>query len=269
MSTISIEDRYLFDLQGFLLLRNVLSETEIAAFLATIERLKQQPHEDTWHHKLPPNSNPNPTCDRRAAGAVRFNGLLRLDPIFDQLIDHPVTFPYLQEFMGEPQLVNTWAIEKSKGHDSGGWHRGLGPIDYSYRNGTIRSRMLNVVYFLTENGPEDGCVVAIPGSHKNNIDLMWSDYKGLTMPGSIAVTGKPGDVFMFSETVIHDGLPKTTDGLRTNLYFNYTTRDFNVMTYSPQHNYHFCMPPSVRRRFTEQRKAVTRWMEFAEAEETC
>ena len=40
------------------------------------------------------------------------NVLPRLDPVIDGLIAHPAILPYLKEFMGEPQLVNTWAISK-------------------------------------------------------------------------------------------------------------------------------------------------------------
>jgi ectoine hydroxylase-related dioxygenase (phytanoyl-CoA dioxygenase family) len=163
--------------------------------------------------------------------------------------------------------VNTWSISKSRGASPGGWHRGLDPTNYNFRSGTIRTRMLNVIYFLTDNGPEDGCVVAIPGSHKCNLDLDWHKYKGLEMPGSVPVIGKAGDVFLFSETTIHDGLPKTTEGRRINLYYNYTMRDFNVMTYSPEHNHHFCMPAAIRARFTPQQRDATRWMEYAVADE--
>ena len=262
MNEISLEHKFLFDLQGFLLLPGVLSADECAAFLKTLEKLETEEFADEWAKNVLGEARPQPTCDKRVPNSVRFNGLLRLDPIFDSLIDHPGTFPFLQEFMGEPQLVNTWSILKSQGTDSGGWHRGMDATNYSYRNGTIRSRMLNVVYFLTDNGPDDGCVVAVPGSHKNNLDLEWHKYKGLEMPGSVAVTGKAGDVFLFSETVIHNGLPKTTGGRRTNLYFNYTMRDFNVMTYSPEHNYHFAMPPKIRERFSLRQREATRWMEY-------
>lgn len=267
MTEITTEQRFLFDLQGFLILRGVLTSAECAGYRETLERLEKQDFDDSWAERFRDRGEPLPTCDRRKPDTVRFNGLLRLDSSFDALIDHPGVFPCLQEFTGNPQLINTWSILKSRGADAGGWHRGVPTTNYSYSNGTIRSRMLNVVYFLTDNGPEDGCVVAIPGSHKSNFDLKWHEYKGLEMPGSVPVTGRAGDVFMFSETTIHDGLPKTTDGRRINLYYNYSTLDFNVMTYSPEHNRHFCMPPSIRDRFTPQQKAATRWMEFAHADE--
>lgn len=265
MPEISKEDKFLFDLQGFLQLREVLSSTECENYLHVLEQLKQREYKDEWMENIPADRRMycNETCSRGAEGRVRFNGILRLDPAFDGLIAHPRIMPYLEEFMDGPQLINTWSIEKSRGSDAIGWHRGVSPADYSCRDGAVRTKMLNVIYFLTENGVEDGCAAAVPGSHKNNLELKYSNYKNLEMPGSVAVTGKAGDVFLFSEAVLHYGLPKTSDGLRSNLYFNYGAHDFNVMNFDPVNNHHYCLPPSIRERFTPEQKAATQWMEWA------
>lgn len=56
---------------------------------------------------------------------------------------------------------------------------------------------LNAIFFLTDNVSEDGCVTAILGSHKNNIDLDWDRYRNLEMSGAIAVTNicEPANLF--------------------------------------------------------------------------
>lgn len=260
-------DRFLFDLQGFLLLKGVLSPGECRTLLDTVQMLERRTYDETERLKRTWNGHaPQPTL-ALSTGRTRLNGLLRLDPSFDELIDHPRVLPLLQAFMQEPQLVNTWSISKREGDPGGAWHRGRDPSHYTFRNGRINSRMLNVVWFLTDNGPEDGCMLALPGGHKSNIDVDHKAYDCAEMPGCVRVTGHAGDVFLFSETVLHTGLKKTTGGTRTNLYYNYTTRDFNVMTYSPQHNYHFCMPPRIRARFTPQRRVLTAWMEHFIAED--
>jgi hypothetical protein len=263
MSAVSVEDRFLFDLQGFLVLREVLSAEECAAYRETLSRLESRSYDDPWQATLSPGPPGRPTRETQVPSQLRLNGLPRLDPLFDELIDHPRVLPLLQEFVGLPQLINTWSISKTKGAPSGGWHRGVPPTDYSCRNGEIRSRMLNVVYFLTDNGPDDGCMVAIPASHKNNIDLPWREYPGLTMPGAVAITGRAGDVLLFSEAVLHDGLPKTSEGVRTNLYFNYVHAHYNVMTREPRNCHHFYFPPAIRERFTPARRELTAWMELA------
>jgi ectoine hydroxylase-related dioxygenase (phytanoyl-CoA dioxygenase family) len=259
-NSIPIEDRFHFDLSGFIILRNVLTAEECAEYLNVLQSLEQQTYEDLWMETY---GSGRPTREMNRQHQIRLNGLPRLDSIFDQLIDHPRILPYLYELVGEPQLINTWSISKFNGAQQGGWHRGVPTTDYSYHNGVIRSRMFNVVYFLTDNGPDDGCIVAVPGSHKSNFDLNWRDYSGLDLPGAIPVTGHVGDVFIFSETVIHDGLPKTTRPVRSNLYYNYVHAHYNVMTREPRNCHHFYFPPEIRERFTPKQRELTAWMEFA------
>jgi phytanoyl-CoA dioxygenase PhyH len=263
MTQVSIEDRFLFDLQGFLVLREVLSTQDCARFMEVLRRLEGQTYADPWQSALEPGPPGRPTRETALPCQLRLNGLPRLDPLFDSLIDHPRVVPYLREFMGLPQLINTWSISKEKGAEPGGWHRGVPPTDYSCRNGEIRSRMLNVVFFLTDNGPDDGCIVALPGSHKSSFDLAWKEYYGLGLPGSVPVTGKAGDVLMFSEAVIHNGLLKTTPGVRTNLYYNYVHAHYNVMTREPRNCHHFYFPPEIRARFTPRQRELTAWMDLA------
>ena len=79
--------------------------------------------------------------------------------LFDMLIAHPHVLPYLEAFVQEPQLVNTWSLSKSEGagNEKGGWHGGLEPRHYAVDvSGQIRTQMLNVVWSLTDNGPGDG-----------------------------------------------------------------------------------------------------------------
>jgi hypothetical protein len=68
---------------------------------------------------------------------------------------------------------------------------------------------------------------------------------------------------MFSEATIHDGLPKTTDGTRTNLYFNYVHAHYNGMVREPRNCHHFYFPPAIRQRFSPRQLELTSWMEMA------
>jgi hypothetical protein len=257
------EDKFLFDMQGFVILRGAIAQDDVKIMLEEVQRLEKIEHDDSrWRKKWADGRIGQPT-KHVDPGWVRLNGLFRMSDQFDRLIDYPTVYPYLQEFMTEPMVCNTWSITKTMGTDAGQWHRGVGPDLYNVRNGQIRTRMLNTVYFLTENGPDDGCMVTVPGGHKSNFDLNFGKFKGLDMPGSIRVTGQPGDVLVFTEALLHNGLGNTSGKTRSNIYFNYIARDFNVMTFSPEHNFHFAMPPSVRERFTAQQKKATGWMEWA------
>ena len=263
MDPVSIEDRFLFDLQGFVLLPGVLSASECERYLGKLNEAEDREYDDRWQESLAAGKQGRPTKESKRAHQVRLNGLLRLDPAFDELIDHPQVLPYLEEFVGLPQLINTWSISKYEGAVHSGWHRGVPTSDYAYSNGEIRSRMFNVVWFLSDNGPEDGCIVALPGSHKSSFDLRFDDYDGLELPGSVPVVGKAGDVLVFSETVVHNGLLKTSRGTRSNLYFNYVHAHYNVMAREPTNSHHFYLPPEMRKRLTPKRLQLTSWMELA------
>lgn len=260
---VTLEDKFLFDNQGYIILRAAIAQDDVALLLSEVQRLEKLEHDDSRWRKTRPDGRIGQPTKHIDPGWVRLNGLLRMSGAFDRLIDYPTVFPYLKEFMSEPQVANTWSITKTMGNDTGQWHRGVGPDLYSVRNGQICTRMLNTVYFLTENGPDDGCMLTIPGGHKSNFDLPFGRYKGLDMPGSIRITGQPGDVLIFSEALLHNGLGNTSGRTRTNVYYNYVNKDYNVATYSPEHNFHFAMPPSVRARFTEQQKRASGWMEHA------
>ena len=103
---ISIEDRFHFYLSGFLILRNVLTSEECEGLLRVLSGLENQTYEDAWQETLKSGrgKNPNPTRDDRRDCQIRMNGLPRLDPVFDRLIDHPHILPYLKEFVGEPPI---------------------------------------------------------------------------------------------------------------------------------------------------------------------
>jgi hypothetical protein len=268
MTTPSPCDRHRFDLHGYLLLPGMLAAGECDRLRECVHNLEGQRFDDGWMVQADRRrAQPAPTREGQLP-RLRLNGLLRLHPDFHALIDHQGLVPYLEDFMDTPQLVNTWSISKGQGAQSSNWHRGLPAEHYCVRQGRIRTAMLNVVWFLDDNGPEDGCMVVVPGSHKNAIDLDWQSIPHGSMPGMARVVGKRGDVLLMSECVLHDGVPKTTPGTRTNLYFNYAASYFNVMTYSPEHNRHFCMPADVRSRFTPRQQALTAWMDYARAVES-
>ena len=259
--TVSLADNFLFDAQGFVILRGVLSPDECARYREELERLYAQDYADPWRETLK-----GQTTLQLSPGQRRLNGLPILSDVFDPVIDNPQVLARLRAWMVQPQLVNTWAIDKTDGAQWGGWHRGLQPDDYSVRRGKIRTRMLNCVYFLTDNGPDDGCLTVVPGAHKSEFDLDMAEYRNSELPGTMRATGQAGDVVMFTETLLHNGAPKTTSGHRTNLYFNWVDMAYNVamreVKHAPGNLHHYIFPPDVRARFNDDQRDVTQWMEW-------
>ena len=259
------DEKFLFDLQGFLILRGAIEPDLVAALDQAVVANEAIEHDDSWAEGLPVVTRPLLTKDLFLEHHIRLNGLPRLDSVFDRLIAHPGYLPYLEEFMHEPQLINTWSISKYPGREATHWHHGLPPEDYSVRDGKIRSPMLNVVTMLTPNHPGDGCFAVIPGSHKKNFKLDYQRWgtAGVDTPGALEITGEPGDVMIFTEALVHTGAAKTTARRRTTLQYNHVERLRAGSGMTDYHNVrHYWMPPSIRRRFTPAQKALTAWMDY-------
>jgi hypothetical protein len=79
MKDVSIEDRFLFDLQGFLLLRGVLSKAECSAYEKKLRTLEANDYADSWQEALPPGPPGRPTRETHIPHQTRLNGLPRLD----------------------------------------------------------------------------------------------------------------------------------------------------------------------------------------------
>jgi len=258
---ITDSERFLFDLQGYLILPGALSVDDCDHFRGLVRDLECQDYQDDWKTAAAPG--PTMMTKHEAMPRLQLNGLLRLHADFDRLIDDPRVLPYLEEFMERPQLTNSWTICKGPGCQSGWWHRDNQPQQYWVRNGRIHSTMMNVIWCLDDNGPEDGCLLALPGSHKSAFDLDANSCPGGKVPGMQAITCRRGDVLILSESVIHNGGGKSTPGTRTNIYYGYSSIRYNAMTHSPEHNRHYCMPEEVRCRLTAKQREMTAWMEFA------
>ena len=264
MHEVTDEEKFLFDIQGFLILRGAVDRNLVEALDRAVVENEAKDHDESWAHGLPVVTAQHFIKDTNVEHQVRLNGLPRLDPVFDGLIAHPAILPYLNGFMGEPQLVNTWSISKYEGREATGWHNGLPTEEYTVREGVIRSPMLNVVTMLTASHPGDGCFAVIPGSHKKNLNLdhqRWGT-SGLETPGAIEVTGDPGDVLIFTEALSHTGAAKSTARRRTTLQYNHVHRNRASPMWDHHNARHYWMPPSIRQRFTPEQRALTHWMDY-------
>ena len=137
MHVVTDDDRFLFDLQGFLVLRGAIELDLVEALDRAVVENEAIEHDESWAEGLPVVTHGHLTKDRYIDRQVRLNGLPRLDPVFDRLIAHPGYLPFLREFMAEPQLVNTWSISKYAGRNATGWHSGIQPADYTVRGGKM------------------------------------------------------------------------------------------------------------------------------------
>ncbi len=204
-------ERYLLDLQGFLVIPNALSGHEIASINSVIDsRIDAEVQAEANTH--------------------RFVGLLSWGQPFIDLIDNPAVMPYLTESV-HPQvrLDHDYldVIRTGKGPIGTTLHGGATPYDplysYHYENGRIRNGLSVIAYNLHDVGPTDGGFGCVPGSHKSNIAFP-EDWKDLDQAHSIvqAVTGPAGTAILFSEALTHGTLPWHGKHDRRTVFYKYS-----------------------------------------------
>lgn len=147
------EERFRFDLTGFLVRPGILEPDEVAAITDQIDRIKHNPE------SLPPEHRDVP------------GGPASL------LIDHPKVIDVLHEIIGpDIRLENCNCVWRKKGEEHGALHGG-GPCQadpifgYRVQNGRIHAGMVRVIFELTDIDREDQSTHFIVGSHKANFPM--------------------------------------------------------------------------------------------------
>lgn len=197
------KERYLFDIQGYLVIKDALKPAQIGALNAAIDR-------------------------RQAAGERIWSGFLEWEePDFRNLILDPVVAPYLTAILGTHyRLDHEYAIIHRQGARQLDLHGGATPYDpgqyYHVRNDIIYSGLVVVSYALTDIGPHDGGFCCIPGSHKANFPVPeeFETYK--EMGPVVHVPQEAGDVLIFTEALTHGTLPWQGEHERRSLLYKYS-----------------------------------------------
>ena len=204
------KEKYLFDLQGFLLVEDALSAEQVAALDGLLE---EHVRKDT-------------APDMRTH---RFGKLLSWGQPFGDLVDNPRIVPYLVDTLGDGfRLDHDYAdvIRAGKGPIGTTLHGGATPFDpsqyYHYKDGRMHNGLTVVAYNLRDVNPGDGGFGCVPGSHKSNLRFPdeWRDLER-AQPFVQAVTGKAGSAVIFTEALTHGTLPWHGAGERRTVFYKY------------------------------------------------
>lgn len=205
------EEKYLFDLNGYLTVPNALSPEQVTALNAILDgQLAAHPEPDK--------------------NTFRFGGLLSWGAEYRRLIANPRITPYLSTLLGEPYRLDHDYLDVIRA--------GLGPIGatlhgggagddrtawYRYHDGRMRNGLSVVAYNLRDVNEGDGGFGCVPASHKANLPLpkSWAD---MTNPAPCvkAVTGPAGTAILFTEALTHGTLPWRGAGERRTIFLKYS-----------------------------------------------
>lgn len=205
MPGLSDSQRYLFDLQGFIVLEGVLTADEVAH----LNRV--------WDaHPLPPAGD--------TIQSQRFGGeFLGWDPAALALMDHDAVLPIMSELCGpQVRLDHAYGIVMAPGTSGLGLHGGGEPFDpsqyYMVRNGRIHAGLCVASWALVDAPEDHGGFCVVPGSHKASFS------RPSSFPADLAraVPHRAGDVVIFTEALTHGTLPWNGPRDRRHLLFKYS-----------------------------------------------
>jgi len=269
-SGMSKKHKYMFDVNGFLVLRNVFSAEEVAAANAAVDKNADTYHERSGQLRTSGLYGRESTAlaGDGTTGRLDMGGLLGWpageSDVFRKVLNHPALVPALTELMGvgyrldhSPLLLG---MEKgAEGHTlHGGAITEAGepawPLRYECVGGMMRNQLLTACLQLTDAPAGAGGFCAVPGSHKANFpippalaDLADDELAECVVQPAIYA----GDVLLFSEATLHGTLPWTLDHQRRTVIYRFAPAGSAYgRGYSPE------WPAEMLEGMTEGQKAV-------------
>jgi len=218
------EQRYLFDLNGYLHIPKALSEGELEAAREAAERYI--------------NTAPDDLPEGFSAEGKRHVHGFAFDPALGRLAMHPAIWPIVKELTNnKPRLTsgslvvdfpNTGDSEPLRLHcarDDFGWDA----VRYEVRDGRVFCDDLVAFPYFTDVNAEDGGLLVVPGSHKSYFQRPPGLFNNGVVEslddlpdGVVNVTPKAGDFVVMNEALTHGALPwQPADRLRMFLVLRY------------------------------------------------
>jgi ectoine hydroxylase-related dioxygenase (phytanoyl-CoA dioxygenase family) len=203
------EQRWLFDLQGFIVLRNVITEEHCERLLRRLDALARE-------ERGPDLTDARGEPTRRQS----VHRIIEKDDLFLEMLDHEPVIAVIQELVGTPKMVDNDGLLVPRTDEAGGWHRGVGAHGFHLINGRFHCTMVKAFYYLTDVGKGEGPTRLVPGSHKTSLPHPETPREG-TVPGMIELETPARSVLIFSEAVLHAGNANASDKVRKSLIYNY------------------------------------------------
>ncbi len=243
---------YLFDLQGYLVLKGAISKDDLAEMNGWVDdhweivenppllgnaQLGVNPGEEYWIGNVEVHSyGPD--------DGVNFQNIVEGGAVFERLIDHPAWHPLAERYVNP---VNGLSIHENLLNVRGpggflyihcGGHTPLFYLTFRQHNtGEWMVGQINVLMALEDIGPGDGPTVLVPGSHKATeihprLEL---DGKGIvaahhereaagTALAMKEIYLEAGDVVFFTDAITHGSAERTNPGYRRSVIFRYSPR---------------------------------------------
>lgn len=211
------EQKYLFDLQGYFIIKDLLPESLVKQCNDVLTRIEELDPDD-----YPPSVTQS---KERTESELYVSNIVEADPVFHKLIDIPEVIDVIKEVsLGLFRLNHTYAIYRwGAGYTY--MHMGGTPLHpkatYTCQNGQIFSLLTKAAFPMLNHHADDGCFAVIPGSHKANFKRPWSDHPDENPP-LVPLIAEPGDAVIFTEALAHGSTVNTSGRPRRSVFYCYS-----------------------------------------------
>ena len=212
---------YLFDLHGYLLLRNAVNAVHLAELNDLLDtHLDMQP--DEWRGHIHRPTKPTDT--------VHLHNLFEMGEPFERLIDHPAWLAHMERYVGGDDglfIDESFADvreESAATRMHSGAHKRRIRTQFRYHDGQFRCGQINILLALNDIGPDDGPTMVVPGSHKSNLLHPAFRYGVESLDGVEAAIKVPlgaGDAAFFVDCLAHGSAQRINSGQRRVLIIRY------------------------------------------------
>jgi len=227
---------YLFDLNGYRVLKGALSSEQVARI-------------NRWVDEHPPGKPGEwigdiETQTYQGHDGVNYQNIIEGGDVFEECIDHPSWIDDVRRYICTDShavsineaFLNVRAKGGFIGIHSGGHIPGF-PHLVRHHTGAWMVGQINILMALTDIGPGDGPTTVIPGSHKShevhpalraegdragkpqshNDDVVAAEQLNM-----MEVYLKAGDALMFTDAICHGSAARTNPGHRRVMIYRYS-----------------------------------------------
>lgn len=236
MATVSDLDKYLFDLNGYLIIKNAIPGDILRELNASIDSLRDiEP--GAWRGHV------HGHFFTSASEGLNLQQIYEGGEPWEFLIDNPAWIDHMKCFVGGegtfdcthgPLFIDeNFASVRGPG-EAIGLHSGPVPwikrCQFHAHNQRFNCGQVNVLMALNDIGPGDGATMVIPASHKSNFRHPEFDKASMAMneaksvdgiTGAIEVHLEAGDALVFVDAICHGSAKRINQGERRMAVYRY------------------------------------------------
>lgn len=248
---------YLFDLRGYLVIKNALGKAELDELNAIVDDLSPSPEQEAERAAIEREAAVAAEADfgtqRHGFGSALNGDVMEHEP-FQRLIDHQAWLAHLERYIGSENppafyggsCILRWPGQGSRLHSGGDKRRQ--ETQFRFHNNEFRCGMINMVLALNDCGEHSGNTAVIPGSHKSNLghpEYNNPDPRGPRgwkrkgqpggppggeggymdgVEGAVEITLMAGDCLLFVDCITHGSSKRQIPGVRRAVLFRYAPK---------------------------------------------